>query len=112
MMKQASSFIAIAAALSAASCSTGELNIRPTKTALTEGRQPADIRVAEGNAQLAADINWLLQNVRWDVAADLERLFGPALAHSLHRLGSALAKGLRSATLGAVGVAERMRPTP
>jgi len=53
MMKQASSFIALAAALSAASCGTGELNIRPTKTALSEGRQPADIRVAEGNAQLA-----------------------------------------------------------
>jgi len=72
------------------------------------GQMPAvDI---EGNAQLAADINWLLQNVRWDVAADLERLFGPAVAHSLHRLGSALAKGLRSATQGAAGVAERMRP--
>ena len=72
------------------------------------GQMPAvDI---EGDAQLAADINWLLQNLRWDVAADLERLFGPAVAHSLHRLGSALAKGLRSATQGAAGVAERMRP--
>jgi ubiquinone biosynthesis protein UbiJ len=73
------------------------------------GQMPAvDI---EGDAQLAADINWLLQNLRWDVAADLERLFGPAVAHSLHRLGSALAKGLRTATQGAAGVAERMRPT-
>jgi ubiquinone biosynthesis protein UbiJ len=72
------------------------------------GQMPAvDI---EGHAQLAADINWLLQNLRWDVAADLERLFGPAVAHSLHRLGSALAKGLRSATQGAAGLAERMRP--
>jgi len=53
MMKQASSFIALAVALGVAACSTGELNIRPTKTALSGGRQPADIRVAEGNAQLA-----------------------------------------------------------
>jgi hypothetical protein len=53
MMKQASSFIALAIALGVAACSTGELNIRPTKTALSGGRQPADIRVAEGNAQLA-----------------------------------------------------------
>jgi ubiquinone biosynthesis protein UbiJ len=73
------------------------------------GRMPAvDI---DGDAQLAGDINWLLQNLRWDVAADLERLFGPAVAHSLHRLGSALARGIRGATQGAAGAAERMRPT-
>lgn len=73
------------------------------------GQMPAvDI---QGGAQLAGDINWLLGNLRWDVAADLERVFGPALAHSLHRLGSALAKGLRAATQGAAGAAERMRPT-
>jgi LytR cell envelope-related transcriptional attenuator/Tetratricopeptide repeat len=53
MMKQASSFIALAIALGVAACSTGELNIRPIKTTLSAGRQPADIRVAEGNAQLA-----------------------------------------------------------
>jgi ubiquinone biosynthesis protein UbiJ len=73
------------------------------------GQMPAvDI---DGDAQLAGDINWLLQNLRWDIAADLERVFGPALAHSLHRAGSMLARGIRSATQGAAGVAERMRPT-
>jgi hypothetical protein len=35
---------------------------------------PVDI---EGDAQLAGDVNWLMQNLRWDVAADLERLFPP-----------------------------------
>ena len=30
----------------------------------------------DGDAQLAGDVNWLLLNLRWDVAADLERL-GP-----------------------------------
>jgi hypothetical protein len=53
MMKQTSSFIALGLALATSSCATGELNIRPTKTTLAQGRQPADLRVAEGNAQLA-----------------------------------------------------------
>lgn len=64
----------------------------------------------DGDAQFAGDVNWLLQNLRWDIAADLERLFGPAVAQQLARLGAALAQGLRGAvrTLGAVG--ERLRP--
>ena len=28
----------------------------------------------DGDAQLAGDVNWLLLNLRWDIAADLERL--------------------------------------
>jgi ubiquinone biosynthesis accessory factor UbiJ len=67
----------------------------------------------DGDAALAADVNWLLQNMRWDIAANLERMFGPAIAYPLQRLGSALARALRSATQAAAGAAERMRsPTP
>lgn len=65
----------------------------------------------DGDAQLAADVNWLLQNLRWDVAADMERLFGPTLAYPMHRLGSALARGLRAALQGASGLAPRQAPT-
>ena len=68
----------------------------------------------EGDAQLAGDVNWLLQNLRWDVAADLERLFGPAVAQPLHRLGSALAQALRTAlnlaSRGAASLGDRLRP--
>jgi ubiquinone biosynthesis protein UbiJ len=68
----------------------------------------------EGDAQLAGELNWLLQNLRWDVAADLERLFGPVVAQSLHRVGTALAaalrKGLGLASRGAAGLGERLRP--
>ncbi len=64
----------------------------------------------DGDAQLAADVNWLIGNVRWDIAADLERVFGPVVAHQLHGLGSALAKGLRSALQGAGELAGRLRP--
>jgi ubiquinone biosynthesis protein UbiJ len=66
----------------------------------------------DGDAQLAADVNWLLQNLRWDIAADLERLFGPAVAYPLHRLGSALAHALRSALQGASALAPRTPPPP
>jgi ubiquinone biosynthesis accessory factor UbiJ len=64
----------------------------------------------DGDAQLAGDMNWLLQNLRWDVAADLERLFGPVVAQQLHRLGSALAGGVRAAVKAAGELAERLRP--
>jgi len=53
-----------------------------------------------GNATLATDIQWLLDNVRWDVEADLERFFGPVVARQLARLGSSLAAGLRSLMRG------------
>lgn len=63
----------------------------------------------DGDAALASDVNWLLQNLRWDVAADLERLFGPVVAQQLHRMGSALAGALRKALHGAVELGERLR---
>jgi ubiquinone biosynthesis accessory factor UbiJ len=64
----------------------------------------------EGDALLAGDVNWLLQNLRWDVAADLERIVGPTLAQPLYRLGSALAQALRAAVLGAGELGSRLRP--
>jgi ubiquinone biosynthesis protein UbiJ len=63
----------------------------------------------EGDAQLATDVNWLIQNLRWDVAADLERLFGPRLAQQLHQLGRSAAAGLRAAFKGAADLSERLR---
>ena len=37
----------------------------------------------EGDVQLAAEINWLIDNVRWDAEEDLARLIGDAPAHAL-----------------------------
>lgn len=65
--------------------------------------------VIEGDVQLATDIDWLLKNLRWDVADDLERLFGPTVAHELHRLGASLARALRGAMQGATVAAGRVR---
>ena len=38
--------------------------------ALAGERPPVDV---QGDAALAADVNWLIDNLRWDVEADLER---------------------------------------
>ena len=64
--------------------------------------EPPKVQI-DGDARLAGDVNWLLENLRWDVAADLERLFGPKLAQPLHQMGRMLATALRS-TLKGVGV--------
>jgi ubiquinone biosynthesis accessory factor UbiJ len=71
---------------------------------LLAGDRP-DVEIS-GNAQFAADIDWLIENLRWDVAADLERVFGPAVAGQLQRAGSAFAAALRAAVHGL----ERLRP--
>jgi len=45
------------------------------------GDKPA-VRI-EGDVQLAADINWLVDHVRWDLEEDLARIIGDAPAHGL-----------------------------
>jgi ubiquinone biosynthesis protein UbiJ len=63
-----------------------------------------------GDAQFAADVNWLTENLRWDVGADLERVFPAPLAHALHLAGSAVVRGLRQALGSAAAFGERWRP--
>lgn len=77
---------------------------------LLSGDLPA-VDVA-GDAHLAGEVNWLMQNLRWDPAADLERLFPPAVAQGLYRAGAALAQGLRSAARGAQALRERWPGRP
>lgn len=50
-----------------------------------------------GDAALAADVGWLMQNLRWDAAADLERLFPPMVAQGLADAGQALLAMVRAA---------------
>lgn len=37
----------------------------------------------QGDVQLAAEVAWLVDNVRWDVEEDLSRIVGDAAAHTL-----------------------------
>ncbi len=50
-------------------------------TALAKGDKPK-VRV-EGDVQLAAEINWLIDHVRWDAEEDLAKIVGDAAAHTL-----------------------------
>lgn len=62
------------------------------QTAL-RGDKPA-IRI-EGDVQLAAEINWLVDHVRWDVEEDLARLIGDAAAHTVAQVARRAAQALR-----------------
>jgi ubiquinone biosynthesis protein UbiJ len=57
-------------------------------------RPPVDVA---GDAGLAADVSWLIDNLRWDAADDIARVIGPGAAHELARIGRLLADGLRDA---------------
>jgi ubiquinone biosynthesis protein UbiJ len=55
--------------------------------------QPKPAIEVAGDAALAAEVNWLAENLRWDVADDLQRILGPgpALAFSQWAKGAAQA---------------------
>lgn len=61
--------------------------------------------VIEGDVQLAADVAWLIDNVRWEIEEDLARLLGDAPAHALVQAGRRLAEGLRRALIPALQAA-------
>jgi ubiquinone biosynthesis accessory factor UbiJ len=60
--------------------------------AMLRGEKPP-VRIA-GDVQLAAEVQWLVDHVRWDIEEDLARVFGDAPAHAIgqvmHRMGDAL----------------------
>jgi ubiquinone biosynthesis accessory factor UbiJ len=61
------------------------------QTALRGDKPP--VRIA-GDVQLAAEVQWLVDHVRWDIEEDLARVFGDAPAHAmgtvLRRMGEAV----------------------
>ncbi|MEY5097655.1 MAG: hypothetical protein RJA36_374 [Pseudomonadota bacterium] len=62
------------------------------QTVLAGARPPVEI---QGDVQLAAEVGWLVDNLRWDLEEDLARLLGDAMAHRLAGAGRALLQGLR-----------------
>jgi ubiquinone biosynthesis protein UbiJ len=72
------------------------------------GQAPAmDI---QGDAAFAADVHWLADNLRWDVAADLEGLFGPVVARELERAGALFSAALQKLARTGGDLASRLRP--
>ena len=49
----------------------------------------------EGDVQLAADVGWLAENLRWDAEEDLSRLIGDGPAHAMADVGRKLLAGLK-----------------
>jgi ubiquinone biosynthesis accessory factor UbiJ len=61
---------------------------------LARGDKPK-VRI-EGDVQLAAEVNWLIDHVRWDAEEDLARLIGDAPAHTLAQVARQAMTVLRS----------------
>lgn len=63
-----------------------------TQAALRGDKPP--VRIA-GDVQFAAEVNWLVDNVRWDLEDDLSRVIGDGPAHAAGQAGRSLAQALR-----------------
>lgn len=69
----------------------------------------------QGDVQLAAEVAWLVDNLRWDVEEDLSRIVGDAAAHTLVRFASSAAeavKGFVSRGPAVLGVQISKDPSP
>ncbi len=61
--------------------------------ALLRGDKPA-VRI-DGDVQLAAEVNWLADHVRWDIEEDLARIIGDAPAHTLGQVARRMLEAMR-----------------
>lgn len=50
----------------------------------------------QGDVQLAAEVAWLVDNVRWDVEEDLSRFLGDAAAHTLVRMAGTAVQAVKA----------------
>jgi ubiquinone biosynthesis protein UbiJ len=73
-------------------CVAAESPLAVVQAALAGKAPPVKI---EGDVQLAAEIGWLAENLRWDAEEDLSRLIGDAPAHALAAAGRRLALSLK-----------------
>ncbi len=69
--------------------------------ALLKGDKP-EIRI-DGDVQLAAEVNWLVEHVRWDVEEDLARIVGDVPAHAMGQVARRFGDALRQ--FGGIGKA-------
>ena len=66
--------------------------------AALRGDKPA-VRI-EGDVQLAAEVNWLVDHVRWDLEEDLSRIMGDVPAHAAAEAFRRVAQALRGFVSG------------
>jgi ubiquinone biosynthesis protein UbiJ len=73
------------------------------------GDRPA-VRI-EGDVQLAAEVNWLVDHVRWDIEEDLSRVLGDAPAHGLSQAVRVMVSALRQFIGATVATDSTKAPT-
>lgn len=79
--------------------------------AALRGDRPA-VRIA-GDVQLAAEVQWLVDHVRWDLEEDLARIVGDAPAHAMGDAARRMAETLRQfAARGPAAAAAASAATP
>lgn len=78
------------------------------RTALRGEKPP--VRIA-GDVQLAAEVQWLVDHVRWDLEEDLSRVIGDAPAHALGQAAHGMADALRRFA-GGIAAAPVATPAP
>jgi ubiquinone biosynthesis protein UbiJ len=61
--------------------------------AVVAGEKPP-VRI-EGDVQFAAEINWIVDHVRWDLEEDLARVVGDGPAHTAVQAVKSLVRGLK-----------------
>jgi len=79
---------------------------RSIADALSGHRPAVDV---SGDAALAADVAWLVDNLRWDLHDDLARVVGDGPAAALAQFASAASTGLRGAVDALIEAAQRLR---
>jgi ubiquinone biosynthesis protein UbiJ len=60
-----------------------------------------------GDAAFATDLNWLFDNLRWDLQDDVARVVGQAPARELARVAGSVSAGLREAARAVGSLAAR-----
>ncbi|MEO5671865.1 MAG: hypothetical protein ABIR26_14320 [Ramlibacter sp.] len=71
---------------------TEESPLELAQVALRGDKPPVRI---EGDVQFAAEINWLVEHVRWDLEEDLSRVIGDAPAHAMGGAARGMVEALR-----------------
>jgi ubiquinone biosynthesis protein UbiJ len=69
------------------------------------------VRIA-GDVQLAAEVQWLVDHVRWDLEEDLARIVGDAPAHAMGQVARGMAEGLRRFVGGVAAAPMPGTPSP
>jgi ubiquinone biosynthesis accessory factor UbiJ len=61
----------------------------------------------EGDSAFAADVSWLIENLRWDIEDDVAKIVGPTVAHQLAQMARWVTRGFGFAVSSLQGFAAR-----